>query len=390
MRTLIVSDLHLGSISRADLLRRPELRAPLLEAAADVDRLILLGDVLELRHGPLREAMAAARPFFEDLGEALAPRELVIVAGNHDHGLVEPWLARRGEESEPAPLQLEQLLDPEQVSPAYERIAGWASGARVRVAYPGLWVRADVYATHGHYLDSHLTVPTLERLSVAAMGRLLRKPEDSLSCVSDYEAVGAPVFAWRDAVARDAHTGAALNGIATVGAWRALNGGGATAGTDGRVDAGPSGLRARGASALHQLRRRAFVAAFPLAVAALNRAGLGPLRSDVSGAELRRAGLRAMDEVAMRLGLGDAYVIFGHTHRAGPLPLDDEREWRGRGGARLLNTGSWTYAPVFVGDTPGESPYWPGAGVLVEESGPPALVRMLQDRAWADIRPIRA
>jgi Calcineurin-like phosphoesterase len=391
MRTLIVSDLHLGSLHGADLLRRPALRAPLLGAAADVDRLVLLGDVLELRHGPLREAMDAARPFFEDLGEALAGRELVIVAGNHDHALVEPWLARRGEESEPAPLQIEQLLDPEQVSPAYERIAGWASRARVRVAYPGLWVRADAYATHGHYLDSHLTVPTLERLSVAAMGRLLRKPDDAMSCVSDYEAVGAPVFAWRDAVARDAHTGSALNGIATVGAWRALNRGGGGAGADGQVQAGSRpGPRARGVRALHQLRRRAFVAAFPLAVAALNRAGLGPLSSDVSGTELRRAGLRAMDEVAVRLGLGDAYVIFGHTHRAGPLRGDDEREWRGRGGARLLNTGSWTYAAIFVGDTPGESPYWPGAGVLVEESGPPVVVRMLQDRTRTDIRPIRA
>jgi hypothetical protein len=387
MRTLIVSDLHLGSLSGADLLRRPELRAPLLGATGDVDRLVLLGDVLELRHGPLREAMAASRPFFEDLGEALAGRELVIVAGNHDHALVEPWLARRGEESEPPPLQLEQLLEPEQVSPAYARIAGWASPARVRVAYPGLWLRADVYATHGHYLDSHLTVPTLERLSVAAMGRLLRKPDDSLSCVADYEAVGAPVFAWRDAVARDAHTGSALNGIATVGAWRALNGGGAGGQAQGGSRPGP---RARGARAVHVLRRRAFVAAFPLAVAALNRAGLGPLSSDVSGTELRRAGLRAMDEVSVRLGLGDAYVIFGHTHRAGPLPGDDEREWQGRQGARLVNTGSWTYASIFVGDTPGESPYWPGAGVLVEDSGPPVLVRLLQDRTRAEIRPIRA
>src|SRR5580698_4492843 len=103
MRTLILSDLHLGSISRADLLRRAELRAPLLEAIADVDRVVLLGDALELRHGPMREAMDAARPFFEDLGRALDGRELVIVPGNHDHALIEPWLARRGEEHEPPP-----------------------------------------------------------------------------------------------------------------------------------------------------------------------------------------------------------------------------------------------------------------------------------------------
>jgi predicted phosphodiesterase len=161
MRTLIVSDLHLGSVSGADLLRRPELRAALLEAVADVDRVVLLGDVLELRHGPLRDAMAAARPVFEDLGRALAGRELIITAGNHDHALVEPWLARRGDDAEPAPLGLEQLLQPGDASAALERIAGWASPARVLVAYPGLWVRPDVYASHGHYLDCHLTVPTL-------------------------------------------------------------------------------------------------------------------------------------------------------------------------------------------------------------------------------------
>ena len=68
MRTLIVSDLHLGSGLGSDVLSRPGPRAALLEALEDVDRLVLLGDVLELRHRPPRYAMAAARPFFEDSG----------------------------------------------------------------------------------------------------------------------------------------------------------------------------------------------------------------------------------------------------------------------------------------------------------------------------------
>jgi predicted phosphodiesterase len=377
MRTLIVSDLHLGSVSGADLLRRPELRAALLEAVADVDRVVLLGDVLELRHGPLRDAMAAARPFFEDLGRALAGRELIITAGNHDHALVEPWLARRGDEAEPAPLGLEQLMHPGDASAALERIAGWAAPARVRVAYPGLWVRPDVYASHGHYLDCHLTVPTLERLSVGAMSRLLGRPARTFAEVGDYESIGAPVFAWRDAVARDVRTGDALNGVATVSAWRALAGN-ASNGAGGRH------------SAVARLRRRALVGAFPLAVAALNRAGFGPLRADISASELRRAGLEAMGEVAARLDLGDAYVVFGHTHRVGPLPGDQQQEWRGRGGARLVNAGNWTYASIFLTATPGESPYWPGTCVLVEDSGPPVVKRLLQDRTHADIKPVRA
>jgi predicted phosphodiesterase len=381
MRTLIVSDLHLGSDTRADLLRRPELRTLLLQALGDVDRLVLLGDVLELRHGPVREALAAARPFFEELGRTLGERELVLVAGNHDHALVEPWLARRGEESAPQALGLEQLLEPGEASSAYARIAGWAAPARVRVAYPGLWVRTDVYATHGHYLDCHLTVPTLERLSVGAMARLLRSPPSEFAAVEDYESVGAPVFAWRDAVARDAHTGAMLNGLATVGAWRAL-GGSAERGAPARG----GDLRERGGRALASLRRRALVAGFPVAVAALNRAGIGPLRAEISPRELRRGGLRAMDEVAVRLGLGDAYVVFGHTHRPGPLPGDDEQEWLGRAGTRLVNTGSWTYSSVFIRRTAAESPYWPGAGVLVGDAGPPELVRLLMGLTREQLR----
>lgn len=381
MRTLIVSDLHLGSISESDLLRRPELRASLLDALQDVDRLVLLGDVLELRHGPLREAMDAARPFFEDLGRALGDRELVITAGNHDHALIEPWLSARGAEVDPGPLRVEQLLDPADVSPALARIAAWAAPARTTVAYPGLWVRPDVYATHGHYLDSHLTVPTLERLSVGLMSRLLGKPAAKFAGAGDYEAMGAPVFAWRDVVARDTRPGAALNGMATVSAWRALGGGS----EDGRGAAGARhGVPRR---LWRHLRGRALVAGFPLAVAVLNRAGLGPLKANISGKELRRAGLAAMGEVAERLGLGDAYVVFGHTHRAGPFPRDHAEEWRGPGGARLVNSGSWTYAAIFLDTAGPANPYWPGTAVLVGEHGPPQVLRLLGERTQAELAP---
>ena len=388
MRTLIISDLHLGSVSRSDLLRREEIRAALLDALSGVDRLILVGDVLELRHGPLRDALGAARPFFEEVGEALAGRELVVVAGNHDHALVEPWLARRGEEREPAPLALEQLIEPAGASPALERIAGWSSPARVSVAYPGLWVRPDVYALHGHYLDSHLTVPTLERLSVGAMSRLLGRSPQSFHCVGDYESVGAPIFAWRDAISRDARTGSVLNGLATVTAWRVLSARDGAAADAVPETAGPLAARRRAAG--RRLRMRALVGAFPIAIAALNRAGLGPLRPDISPGELRRAGLRAIGEVTARLDLGEAYVVFGHTHRAGPLPGDREEEWRGPAGARLINAGSWTYSEIFVTAKPGESPYWPGTCVLVEDEGPPRLLRLLQDRPQSELRPAAA
>jgi hypothetical protein len=399
VRTLLISDLHLGSMSGSDLLRAAELRAPLLELAAGADRVVLLGDVLELRHGPPRDALAASREFFEDLGGALAHGEIVVVAGNHDHALFESWLARRAEIEAAAPLDVQQLIAPAEASLMLDRIAEWVSPARVQAAYPGLWIRDDVYAMHGHYLDCHLTMPTLERLSVAVMCRLLDRPASEFESVDEYEAVTAPVYAWRDAVAREFHTSDALNGNATLRAWRTLGGSASS-------PSGAGGDRTRRGAVMGRLRTRALVAGFPLAVSALNRAGLGPLRAEISGAELRRAGLRAMGETAARLGLGEAHVVFGHTHRAGPLPRDDASEWRGGrvatrdaalqatrngdgAGARLVNAGSWNYNAVFLDVGASENPYWPGACVVVEESGPPQLVQLLADRSQEQLRTAR-
>lgn len=361
MRTLIVSDMHLGGAFAADVLRRPEPRAALLAALEGVERLVLLGDVLELRHGPRRDALAAARPVFEELGRALDGREIVVVAGNHDHALVESWLRGHDEREQHVPLGVEQRFSAQEASSMLATLAQWAAPAKLSAAYPGLWLREDVYATHGHYLDCHLTVPTIERLGIGVTGRLLRRPPARFASVEDYEAVSAPVFAWIDAVARQAPTRSALNGQSTVRIWRALG-----------------GDRANGHRA-PSLRGRLLAGAFPVAVAALNRAGLGRYHSDISPDELRRAGLRAMGEAAQRLGVGnrDAYVIFGHTHRAGPLPSDDPAEWTGPSGVRLVNAGCWTYDHYFLSGTPKRSPYWPGGSVLVEDSGPPVLRRLL-------------
>jgi hypothetical protein len=117
----------------------------------------------------------------------------------------------------------------------------------------------------------------------------------------------------------------------------------------------------------------------PGAVGALNRAGLGPLTADLSGPSLRRSTLRAMGAVADGLGVDSGHVLFGHTHRSGPWPMDDPSEWELPGGGRLLNTGSWMYEPAFLGREPAESPYWPGTVVVVEDAEPPRLERLLQE-----------
>ena len=61
----------------------------------------------------------------------------------------------------------------------------------------------------------------------------------------------------------------------------------------------------------------------PAVVATLNGLKLGPFSAMLTGQELRRAGLLAMARVADVLAPDAEHVLFGHTHRAGPLPGDD-------------------------------------------------------------------
>ncbi len=333
-------------------MRRERERAALCQALPGFDRLVLLGDVLELRHGPVREALAAAEPVLRELGAALGSgREVIVVAGNHDHGLLRGWFERR----DPAvPLGLESAVEPDPREPLGAVVAALAGDGRigVRVAYPGVWLRDDVYAIHGHYADRHNTVPIVERVGAGLTIRATGQPEGGPARAEDYEAALAPMYAWIDTVAQlGGLRGSGRDGSFQVKAWRALG----------------------GASGRGGLRRRGLAAAFAVVVAGLNVAGLGPLRPDVSAVELRRAGLRAFNEVLARLEVpAGAYVLFGHTHRAGPLADDDRGEW-----GRLVNTGSWVHDPAWIGDSPGESPYRSGFAAIVGDSGPPELVNLL-------------
>jgi hypothetical protein len=341
------------------VLRDPRPRTRLLAALAGCTRLVLLGDLLELRHGPLHEALAAAREPLGEMGAALGPGgEVVILAGNHDHYLVHPWQQRRAADGPPPALQSETAVEWLAGDPLAE-VAAMLAPARVRAAYPGVWLRPDVWATHGHYLDVHMTVPSIERLGAGVMRRIVGTPGAGPGAAEDYEAILTPIYAWLHAVAQGAvpGRGRGMQG-GSVRGWQALN--------------GPRRRRS--------LRGRAIAMAYPLAIAALNRAGLGPLRPEVSGPALRRSGLRGMDEVCARLGVTAPYVIFGHTHRAGPLPGNDATEWVTAHGSRLVNSGSWVHEPAFLAPDPAQSPYRTGFGVIVEDTEPatpPRLVNLL-------------
>ncbi|HEY2318139.1 MAG TPA: hypothetical protein VGH67_07560 [Solirubrobacteraceae bacterium] len=358
----------------ADVLRDPRRRAGLVAGLAACDRLVLLGDLLELRHGPLHEALAAAREPLSEIGSALGPGgEVVILAGNHDHHLVGPWTWRRALDGPPRPLGLETAVD-WTVGEPLAAVSAMLAPARVRASYPGVWLRSDIWATHGHYLDPHMTVPTIERLGTGLMRRVVGSPATGPAGAEDYEAVLAPLYDWLQAVAQGAAPGrgSGLQG-GSVRGWRALAGSG---GSGGSAPPGP-GRRSVRDFIRRAVRRRAIGATWPLLVGALNRAGLGPLRREVSGPALRRSGLRAMEEVTARLGASAGYVIFGHTHRAGPLPADDPAEWRTRAGAQLINSGSWVYEPAFLGNDPAASPYRAGFAVAIDGDEPPRLINLL-------------
>src|SRR5204862_8021658 len=136
------------------------------------------------------------------------------------------------------------------------RVAEALQPAQVKLAYPGVWLRDDVYATHGHYLDAHNTIPTLECLSIAATARVTGNLPPGHRTPADYEAVIGPAYALTYTLAQaPGRIGTMLAGSTSRDVWKRLNGAG-------------SERPARRTRATHALAKVGFRGA----VAALNRA----------------------------------------------------------------------------------------------------------------------
>jgi hypothetical protein len=357
VRTAIVSDLHLGSAFGEDLLRDASIRRALLEEIDSADRLVLLGDALELRELALPKVLAAARPFFEEVGEAMAGREVMLVPGNHDHRLAEPLLEEVAMRNGGASLGLEQRGGPEQ-EPA-TAIDAWLGDAELSIAYPGAWLRDDVYATHGHYMDCHMSLPRIECIAAATVMRVFG-PVPQRATAADYERVLRPVFGLAFGLAQSGLARRATR--PSEGAWRKISG------------------RDRARTPARRAAMRAAIAGgIPAAVWTLNRLLRADFDPDLSAAAITRSGIDAATELAGRLEIDAAHVITGHTHRAGPEA--GEAEWALPGGGRLHNSGSWIFASAFhhPGTPPG--PYWPGTVTWLEDEGPPRRVRLLDERS---------
>jgi UDP-2,3-diacylglucosamine pyrophosphatase LpxH len=354
VRTAIVSDLHLGALSGRDVLRLPEPRERLVAALRGADRVVALGDLLELREQPLARVLESAAPALAGLAEACRGKELVVVPGNHDHHLAQSFLDRL--RLEDAELGLEQRAQARGHPGLLGRLAELLEGVELFLAYPGLWLREDAYATHGHQVDVHMTVPRPEPIMASAMRRVtLRRAPAS---PADYEAIVDPIYSLMHSIAQTpSHGTLKRTGGASRSVWRVVNG-------DGRGGR----LASLAVSRL----------AVPAGVLALNAAGFGPFRPQISGEELRDSGLRAMSAAVEALGVRAEHVLFGHTHRPWPLPGRDG-DWRTPSGALLHNTGSWYHEGSLISADGEQSPYWPGAVTWLDDEGPPRLENALRD-----------
>jgi hypothetical protein len=346
VRTLVISDLHLGSALGRDVLRRPLALAALTEALRGIDRLVLLGDTVELLEGRPRRALAQARIPLGALARALGPgSEVVVVPGNHDHALVRPWLRRR--RAEDRPLGLATRV-PVGSSPALEALAAALRPARVRVQYPGAWLGEGTYATHGHYVDRHL-LPRAK--GVLARGPLALLPERGAR-PDDYERSGGPSLdAMGSAVAVELPDALAS-----------------------ALEVATGGLR------------RASIAAAPALSSLLRTEALAPFTAGALGFQFRRAGLPAMAAVAEALHLRAREILFGHLHRTGPLPGDEPADWHPQErGPRLYNSGSWVFEPLLLAGATPPHPYWPGGAVLLEHGAAPRVLTLLDELGPEDL-----
>jgi Calcineurin-like phosphoesterase len=334
VRTLVISDLHLGARLQNGVLTRPEPQRRLLAALEGIDRLVLLGDSVELLEGRASHAMAVAQPVLSAIGERLGrDREVVVVPGNHDRQLVSAWICGQGLELRP------DAAVPVDATPALATVASWLSPARVRVHYPGVWLSDRLWATHGHYLDRHLLPVSAFGIARGLLGRLPREDATPI----EYERAGGP------SVTR-------LEARLT----RQL----------------PRPLAALVEDAAELLR----AATMPRVPKRLFHRRMAPLLAAVLGLQMRRAAIPALLRVTRSLGVDADWILFGHVHRLGPLDSDKPTEWRGTGGSpRVANTGSWTYEPLLLDRAAPEHPYWPGGAVLLEDGREPRVIALLTD-----------
>jgi hypothetical protein len=312
-RTLIISDLHLGAYAAHCVLERPPVLARLLAQLAGFDRLVILGDLIELGEGrPDAEVLEIAAPVLSAIGTALGARvsppdgaEIIVLPGNHDRQMIGPWIEACGED-----LTLEGEV-PADVTPVLAGVVGLLSGggARVSVRYPGVALSQRVFLHHGHYLDRVLQPegpygfrqrPAHPRAVQYEWGRIPQEKPTMVKWVQ--RRLLRPSFAQL--------TTALLN-------WQ---------------------MRRHSLPALARVCGALEISADYVVFGHVHR--LGPLP-------------------------GDRLREWDYPLRPGAAPT------------RFVNTGSWVEEELLIGDRRPPHPYWPGGAVIVEADGIPHPVALI-------------
>lgn len=390
MRALVISDTHFGAWTGRDLLREEfflERLAPQLEG---IDELIFLGDLFDFLFGAVDEAVAAADGLLALIGERMAGKKLVFLAGNHDHHLV-----HRDEED-----RLESRLA-EGAAPAVNRPGPWFFRAflerrlpevEVEIAYP-TYEFAGVLCTHGHYLDPHarLTGSRGDRLLTRTLWGIAAGGPEEPKCIEDYESVITLLTEWLYVAAQMPHGTHAQRNVFRA-AQRAGRLGSALALPVREAKRLAAGLRDRGVGAEEEplpsaehfdavVRDEAARQAReqPVAGPPWSRP-LYPEPTVVSRSDPSEHALEAFAQVVANLGWGSGHdrIVFAHTHQ----PLADVRASRDSR-VRYWNSGSWIYEPD-LGSRQAYARYlryaWPGTAISIDSEEPtPRLLEMLSD-----------
>jgi calcineurin-like phosphoesterase family protein len=356
MRALVISDTHFGAWTGDDLLRHQFALDALSPALADVDELIILGDLYDFLFSTVENAFASAEAFFSLVEERMAGKRLVFLAGNHDHHIAVRQLATYVE-FEVA------TADEEELEAALAGHRGFFKRYLDRrlpdidseIVYP-TYRFGDALCFHGHYLDAHMTGSLADRLLNRGTWGIAggRQPKPT---ISDYEATIVPLTELLYTVAQL-----------------------------------PNGTAAQ-QSALEHLQRLAHLAGFVRAPArelsrlrktlrgrGRSRAEPNPART-VDPTDHPSGALSAYGKVVRNLGWDQETktMVFAHTHQPLARAADDAGD-----GLVFWNTGSWIYEPP-GGDEAWEryrERAWPGSAVLLDTDRPePELLRLLESYA---------
>lgn len=379
MATAILSDLHLGAAHGDDLLRYPFFCNLLREQLDGVDHVVLLGDILDLRFQQLEIALQLAMPFLSMLGEVLStakhPR-VTYIPGNHDHHYASRLIEAEQERAIDAgePYIFKQAVAPRDFF--LSRQLARLIGGKVEVKFTYFYDTLDssegpIFLIHGHYLDLHIdAVParllSLLQASIASAGQNVEALSPDL-----YEAILRPQYELLHWIGQSPGGGQIQSRI-----YERLRGG------------APPNTR------LRQIRRAALnraasvggkvgVALAEMVANRLVKGGLS-LTSPAREAQVEQtisAFSLSLEELDAYLPTGAKYVIFGHTHRPGPLEsIDSPERWTVKlhgQETQVMNSGSWLYDAGKARRPDYRPQRWPGTFILIPDRGQPRLVEVL-------------